>query len=212
VDGAPALSWLLQENVMKRTNLTLLAFVLVPTIAAWTGAQYIATLQPSSRLWVSGTSTVRDFTCQAKIVDASAQTTSAETANEIMAGQKAVLTLDVKIRPENLDCANNTMNEHMLKALKADKNPSIEFKLVSYEMFAAGAKVTGRLNGTLKLGGVEKAITLDAVGNATPDGALHVTGAYPLLMTDYGLKAPSLMMGAMKVNPKVKVNFDLLLK
>jgi len=197
---------------MKRSNLTLLAFALVPSIAAWTGAQYIATLQPASRLWVTGTSTVRDFSCQAKIVDASAQTTSAETAKDIMAGQKAVLTLDVKILPKNLDCANNTMNEHMLKALKADKNPSIEFKLASYEMFATGDKVTGKLNGTLKLGGVEKAITLDAVGNATPDGALHVTGAYPLLMTDYDLKAPSLMMGAMKVNPKVKVNFDLLLK
>ena len=197
---------------MKRTNLTLLAFALVPTIAAWTAAQYIATLQPASRLWVTGTSTVRDFSCQAKVVDASAQTTSAETAKEIMAGQKAVLTLDVKILPKNLDCANNTMNEHMLKALKADKNPSIEFKLTSYDMFGAGDKVTARLNGTLNLGGVEKAITLDAVGNATPDGALHVTGAYPLLMTDYGLKAPSLMMGAMKVNPKVKVNFDLLLK
>jgi polyisoprenoid-binding protein YceI len=212
LDGAPALSWLLQENVMKRTNLTLLAFALVPTIAAWTGAQYLATLQPSSRLWVTGTSSVRDFTCQAKIVDASAETTSPQTAKDIMAGQKAVLSLGVKIIPKNLDCANNTMNEHMLKALKADKNPLIEFKLTSYEMFGASSKMTGRLNGTLKLGGVEKAISFDAVGNATPAGALHVTGAYPLLMTDYGLKAPSLMMGAMKVNPKVKVNFDLLLK
>lgn len=197
---------------MKRTNLTLLAFALVPTIAAWTAAQYIATLQPASRLWVTGTSTVRDFSCQAKVVDASAETTSPQTARDIMAGQKAVLNLDVKIRPENMDCANNTMNEHMRKALKADANPVIEFKLASYEMFGGGDKITGRLNGTLKLGGVEKQITLDAVGNATPEGALHVTGAYPLLMTDYGLKAPSLMMGAMKVNPKVKVNFDLLLK
>lgn len=197
---------------MKRTSLILPAFALVSTIAAWTGASYIATLQPASRLWVTGTSTVRDFTCQAKIVDASAQTTSAETAKEIMAGQKSVLTLDVRIRPENLDCANNTMNEHMRRALKADANPVIEFQLASYEMFAAGDKVTGELTGTLALGGVERMITLDAAGNATPDGALHVTGAYPLLMTDYGLKAPSLMMGAMKVNPNVKVNFDLLLK
>lgn len=197
---------------MKRTNLTLLAFALVPTIAAWTAAQYIATLQPTSRLWVTGTSTVRDFSCQAKVVDASAETTSPQTARDIMAGQKAVLNLDVKIRPENMDCANNTMNEHMRKALKADANPVIEFKLTSYELFGASDKMAGRLNGTLKLGGVEKPITLDAVGNATPEGALHVTGAYPLLMTDYGLKAPSLMMGAMKVNPKVKVNFDLLLK
>lgn len=198
---------------MKRTNLlTLLGVVAVPAMVAWTTPGHIATLQPASRLWVTGTSTVRDFTCQAKVVDASAETTSPETAKDIMAGQKAVLSLDVKIRPENMDCANNTMNEHMRKALKADANPVIEFKLSSYEMFSTSDKVTGRLTGTLKLGGVEKQITFDALGNATPDGALHVTGAYPLLMTDYGLKAPSLMMGAMKVNPKVKVNFDLLLK
>ena len=182
---------------MKRTNLlTLLGVVAVPAMVAWTTPGHIATLQPASRLWVTGTSTVRDFTCQAKVVDASAETTSPETAKDIMAGQKAVLSLDVKIRPENMDCANNTMNEHMRKALKADANPVIEFKLSSYEMFSTSDKVTGRLTGTLKLGGVEKQITFDALGNATPDGALHVTGAYPLLMTDYGLKAPSLMMGA----------------
>ena len=197
---------------MKRTNITLLALAFVPTIAAWSAAQYLATLQPTSRLWVTGTSTVRDFTCQAKVVDASAETTSPQTARDIMAGQKAVLSLDLKVRPENMDCANNTMNEHMMKALKADANPVIEFKLVSYDTFGANDRMTARLNGTLALGGVEKPITIDAVGTATADGALHVTGAYPILMTDYGLKAPSLMMGAMKVNPKVKVNFDLLLK
>jgi hypothetical protein len=31
-------------------------------------------------------------------------------------------------------------------------------------------------------------------------------------MTDYGLKAPTLMMGTMKVDEKVKVGFDLFLK
>jgi hypothetical protein len=31
-------------------------------------------------------------------------------------------------------------------------------------------------------------------------------------MSDFGLKAPSLMMGAMKVQDVVKVNFDLVLK
>ena len=197
---------------MKRTSLTLFAVALVPAVIGWSQPGHIATLQPASRLWVTGTSTVRDFTCQAKVVDASAETTSPETARDIMAGQKAVLNLDVKVRPENMDCANGTMNEHMRKALKAEANPVIEFKMLSYETFATGDKVTGRLTGTLQLGGVEKQITFDAAGNATPDGALHVTGIYPLLMTDYGLKAPSLMMGAMKVNPNVKVNFDLLLK
>jgi hypothetical protein len=39
-----------------------------------------------------------------------------------------------------------------------------------------------------------------------------VKGVYDLRMTEWGLKAPSLMMGTMKVNELVKVNFDLVLK
>jgi hypothetical protein len=39
-----------------------------------------------------------------------------------------------------------------------------------------------------------------------------VTGSYPLKMTEYGLKPPSLMFGRIKVAESVRVNFDLLLK
>ena len=104
------------------------------------------------------------------------------------------------------------MNEHMLKALKADKSPTIAFELGSYELVDANGKVTAKMNGTLSLGGVTKPITLDAELTQALAGGVRVKGVYALRMTDYGLKAPSLMMGAMKVNELVKVNFDLLLK
>jgi hypothetical protein len=39
-----------------------------------------------------------------------------------------------------------------------------------------------------------------------------VSGAYPLAMSDYNLKAPSLMFGRIKVRDQVTVKFDLLLK
>ena len=197
---------------MKHTKLTVLAVTLVPALLAWTVAGTTAKLQPGSRLWVTGTSTVRDFQCQAKIVDAAIGTTGADAARDVIGGAKSVTLLTVKVRPENLDCANSTMNEHMRKALKTDANPVIEFKMLSYDIAKATATTNGRLTGTLTLGGVQKQITFDAIGTAPAGGALHVTGSYPILMSDYGLKAPSLMMGAMKVNPKVKVNFDLLVK
>jgi polyisoprenoid-binding protein YceI len=104
------------------------------------------------------------------------------------------------------------MNEHMLKALKATANPVIEFKLVSYAMTKSADGMNGTLTGALTLGGTTKQITFDAAGSAHADGSLHVTGVHPILMSDYGLKAPSLMMGTMKVNNRVNVNFDLLVK
>jgi polyisoprenoid-binding protein YceI len=197
---------------MKHTKLTLLAVALVPALTAFTVGAFNPTLQPGSRLWVTGTSTVKDFQCQAKAVDAALESTTPALARDIVAGTKAVASLDLKIRAKDLDCANSTMNEHMLKALKADKNAVIEFKLSSYDMTKAADGMNGKLTGALTLGGTTKDITFTAAGSAHSDGSLHVTGAYPILMSDYGLKAPSLMMGTMKVNNRVTVNFDLLVK
>ena len=68
------------------------------------------------------------------------------------------------------------------------------------------------MNGKLSLGGVEKAITLDADAKAGPNGTLLVTGSEELKLSDYGLKAPTLMMGTMKVADAVKVRYELALK
>ncbi len=212
MDDAPRRSSLHKRDRMKHTKLTLIAFAFVPAMVAWTVGGTTAKLQPGSRLWVAGTSTVRDFTCQAKIVDAAIGTNGTDEARAVISGAKAVTLLTVKVRPANLDCANKTMNEHMLKALKTDAFPVIEFKMLSYDISKGAATTNGRLTGTLTLGGVQKQITFDAIGTAPASGALRVTGTYPILMSDYGLKAPSLMMGTMKVNPRVKVNFDLLVK
>jgi polyisoprenoid-binding protein YceI len=104
------------------------------------------------------------------------------------------------------------MNEHMLKALRADKNPVIEFRLRSYDVARTETATKGQLSGTLTLGGVQKDITVDATATNGANGALRVVGAYQLAMTDYGLTPPSLMMGTMKVGNKVTVKFDLLIK
>jgi polyisoprenoid-binding protein YceI len=103
------------------------------------------------------------------------------------------------------------MNEHMKKALKVSDNPTIEFHVTSYDVARQTDGITGTITGTLELGGVTKTISVDAIGKPQ-DGMLHVTGSYPLKMTDYGLKPPSLMFGRIKVAESVKVNFDLLLK
>ena len=197
---------------MRTQRLALMAAVLTPAAVAWTVATHLATLQPDSRLWVSGTSTVRSFECKATEIGAKIEAASPEIARDVVSGQKSVQTVVVKVAPAKLDCANGTMNEHMLKAVKAKDNPLIEFRMSSYDIVRSEAATAGTINGTLSLGGVQKDITLQATGSVGPNGTLHVVGSYPLLMTDYGLKPPSLMMGTMKVGNKVTVNFDLLVK
>jgi polyisoprenoid-binding protein YceI len=187
------------------------AIAATPLLAAWAVDGRLG-LQPDSQLWVEGTSTVRDFKCAATTMDANIVTTRADAATALSAGEKAVTTVAFSVPAASLDCKNGQMNEHMLKALKAGKNPTIAFELGTYELVDTNGKVTAKMAGTLSLGGVTKPITLDAELTQAPAGGVRVKGVYELRMTDYGLKAPSLMMGAMKVNELVKVNFDLQLK
>ena len=185
---------------------------LAPALVAWSGAAYqLSLVTPKSRLWIEGTSTVRGFTCKATTFDVAVDATAPTAAAAILNGEKAVTSVNVTVPAEKLDCGNGTMNEHMLKALKAKSAPTIQFELASYEMAKGAGGMQGKLTGTLTLGGVEKPITVDAVATEDPAG-LRVTGMHEVRMTEFGLKPPSLMMGTMKVNERVKVNFELYLK
>jgi polyisoprenoid-binding protein YceI len=194
----------------RRLSLAVLA--LVPVAAAWTAFSAPLALQPESRLWVEGTSTVRSFTCRAAVLEADVSATGVDAVRAVLAGQKAVESAEVRVPARRLDCGNGTMNEHMLKAIKADAHQTITFRVVSYAVDSRAGEVGGTLTGTLTLGGVQKTISVAATGRDAGTGALRVTGVYALDMKEFGLKPPTLMMGTMRVGDVVKVGFDLRLK
>jgi len=197
-----------------RTNIKhiLLALALiVPASGGWTMVDEMLVLQPQSRLWIDGTSTVRSFSCKAGEVNAVVEATGPNAIAQLLTGEKGVKAVRITIPAERLDCGNGTMNEHMRKALKVADNKTIEFRLSDYDLSRGAEGIAGAINGSLVLGGVTKPITMNAEGK--PEGGmLHVTGAYDLDMTDYGLKPPTLMFGRIKVGQTVKVKYDLLLK
>ena len=96
----------------------------------------------------------------------------------------------------------------MFKAMKADKHPTITFRLASYTVEAAANGMTVKPTGTLTVAGVEKPIdmVLDVKEQA---GALHVRGTRDLLMTDFGIKPPTMFMGMLKTDDKVTITFEL---
>ena len=191
---------------------TLLALAIaLPASGAWTVANETLVLQPQSRLWIDGTSSIRSFSCKAGEVNAVVEASGPNAIQQLLAADKGVKTVSVTVPAEQLDCGNGTMNEHMRKAIKLSEHKSIEFRLSDYDVAKNSDGVAGTIRGTLLLGGVTKPITLKADGK--PEGGmLHITGVYELNMTEYGLKPPTLMFGRIKVGQTVKVNYDLLLK
>jgi polyisoprenoid-binding protein YceI len=187
-----------------------LALSLALPVVAWTPAKELLTLQAESRLWVDGTSSIKSFSCKAGEVNAVVDAAPNGVA-QIALGEKGVRAVRVAVPAAKMECGNGTMNEHMLKALKAGEHKTIEFKMASYDVSRGAEGIAGTLKGTLTLGGVEKQIAIPATGKSEGD-ALRVTGSYPLNMKEYELKPPTLMFGRIKVGETVTVKFDLLLK
>ena len=157
-------------------------------------------LSKESRIWLEGTSTVHSFKCSATKLD---MTVVAETDQ---APAEMVKSASLLVPVAQLDCGNKTMNEHMKKALKAEANPQITWKMTSYEV--QGTSVV--INGKLTIAGKENAIELKGTGTAD-NGTIRFKGSKQFKMTEYGVKPPSLMLGTMKVGDAVTVLFDLAL-
>lgn len=177
---------------------------------AWTPIFAPLTMRPESRITFDGTSTVRDWSCQAATITASIDADPGAVA-AVLQAKKAVKAVTLTFPVEKLDCANGTMNGHMRKALNAERHTTMVFTLTGYEL-AGASPVTGTLHGTLRLNGVTKPIMLKAQFTEAPTGGLRMVGAYPLTMTQWEVVPPTLMLGTLKVDPVVTVRFDVQLQ
>ena len=188
-----------------RKSFVIGTMLVAPVLAA--AALAPLSIQPGSRVWVDGTSTVRAWHCESARGEGSAAASSTE-----LSQLGSVSRAEFSVPVATLDCRNQTMNGHMRNALKADAAPQIRFRATSVQVTPTSADAgTARMEGTLSMGGQDKPVTLEGTV-ARENGELRVRGSKRLVMTEWGLRPPTLMLGTMKVNPAVTVGFDVVLK
>lgn len=164
----------------------------------------------SGRLWIEGKSTLHDYT--AATTSFTVRGTTAPMADQRSVLQpNAVRELVVEVPVMSLTSKEDGLNKNLYKALDAPKYPVITFRLTEYSPVPAEAGVwTIRAAGTLTIAGVERETEMILHVRAAEDG-LHVGGSRDLLMTDFGVKPPKLMMGMLKTDNRVVVRFETIL-
>ena len=166
--------------------------------------------KPESKIWVAGTSTLHDFTVNAKEIDATLKVDKSNLANQ----QLIIENMKVVVPVKKLDTDKSSMNDNMQDALKADDNPDIVYQLnnpVSVKLPAVSDSVQLKADGTLTIAGVRKPVTLTAELVRTKDGLLHFKGDQKILMTDYGVEPPTMFFGTIKTGNKVVIHYDVVI-
>ena len=179
-----------------------LPLLLTALVATGFSASVWLTAQPESRIWVDGTSTVHDWTCEV--------TTFEGTFNVRPEAWREVKDVTITVPAQALECKNGTMNKKARAALDADDHPVITYTLRTAEVTEAGAETFElTATGDLAIAGTTRPVTLSVAGTVLDDGRVHYTGSVPLLMSDFGIDPPTAMLGALKTGNDVTVRFDV---
>ncbi|MEO8194092.1 MAG: YceI family protein [Gemmatimonadales bacterium] len=164
-----------------------------------------------SRLWLEGSSNVRDWTCKATSMDATIEVESKAgskgTESSAATGVNKVI---VKVPVRMLKCGDRHMEAQMYSALKSSDAGATHI-IAHFDRLPDGV-VTGETietSGLLTIAGVERTVRMTVSSDRLPDGTRRARGTVPILMTDFGIKPPKPWGGLLRTSNKVLIQFEI---
>jgi hypothetical protein len=178
-------------------------------------------LAPGASLELDGDSSLHKYSAKAYGMEAGVVMDAARVAKasqpqdlEALIRGHFVKTFQLTVPVDKLSSGEKGLDENMRKALKGGQYKQIRFQMDSYDVLAppaGGAVFTLKMHGRLSLAGVERKIDVSASG-VKLRGNIQLSGSKDLLMTDFQIKPPTMMLGAIKTKDLITVKFNATLE
>jgi len=158
-----------------------------------------------TQISVSGTSSLHDWETNVKKCDGDL-TVQLRDDNTI----ENITYLYINFFSSSFNSGKSSMDDKTTEALKAEKFPLINFKLVEikevkdlnkYQQFVASGKLT--------IAGVTKLVDLKAISTIGPNGEIYFQGNKTIDMTDYGITPPTAVFGTIKSGKDVTISYKI---
>src|SRR5207253_460519 len=137
-------------------------------------------VRSDSRLWLEGSSNVRDWRCEATSLDASIDIDEGGTSPV-----PRVRRVQVRVPAHALTCGRSQMDNIMYKALHVDDAPDCRQIVGRFDVIAQSGDIDRNvvMQGTLRIAGRERVVRVPMVVEEQRDGSLRAQGSLPILMT-----------------------------
>lgn len=101
------------------------------------------------------------------------------------------------------------MDNKTYEAFKADSYPAIVFSVPQAAITIDDAKnITITAPGKLSMAGVTRPVVVSGKGKVLANGDWRITVSQKIIMTQFAMKPPTVMMGTIKVGDEVTVSID----
>ena len=102
------------------------------------------------------------------------------------------------------------MDSKAYDAMKAKTQGNIAFVASSSRIIPGTSdQFTVKSSGNLTIAGVTKAVALTAACSVKANGTITCAGTYGLRMSDYQIKPPTYMLGALRTGNKLTIDFSM---
>ena len=169
-------------------------------------------VRADSRVWLEGSSNVKDWTCKATALEALIAVDAASVgSNDNAAIARSLRGVDVIIPVRMLKCGDRHMEANMYDALKAPKPPAIGYIVADFEITPSlvGDNLTVEAVGKMSVAGAERPVRMTVKTESLPDGTRRARGTVPIRMTDFGIVPPRPWFGVLRTADKVLVQFEI---
>jgi polyisoprenoid-binding protein YceI len=194
------------KNIFKKTLLTIAISIMGFTGNSYAQAVYKIAGSKNNNMKLSGTSTLHDWTMNAQVFSSEAQFVLKD--RQI----SSLKTLTFSLAVADLKSGESGLDKNAYKALKSDDHQNITYKLTSATITPEGNKFLLKTRGSLTIAGVTKEVVIDVHAVVNADESIVCTGSEKLNMTDYQVKPPKFMLGAMKTGDAITLDFTLVYK
>ncbi len=159
---------------------------------------------------LSGTSTLHNWAMNAQTFTGEAQFGFKSGSGDELTSLKS---LSFNLNVTDLKSGEKGLDKNAYKALKTDQYKDILYKLGSATVMPVkDGKYLIKTKGKLSIAGVTKDVAMDVYAVINKDGSITCKGSDKLLMTDYQVKPPKFMLGAMKTGDAITLDYTLIYK
>lgn len=167
-----------------------------------------------SRLWFEGSSNVNEFECNAANYSGEASLPGYEDPSSLLNMNNELLSVKVEIEVDSIDCGKRKMNSDLREALKADSFPEITFLFEEAELLSEPQSIDDafevQVYGQLTVAGNTREISFTSEAYYQSRQRVRATGQTTIKMTDFGVEPPTALMGLIRADDELTVNFDLI--
>lgn len=189
------------------------------TLASADTFQYHLVLEPSSRLWLEGDSSLHSFQIEADSIElnthgeikAAQPSHTPEIPLDSLAAAPNLSRLVLMVPVEQMTSPTRGLTRVMRSRLKFDRHQDIVFELTRYTSVPDNSNDRHydiEVHGELTIAGVTRAETLQMKAQVK-NNHIRVIGSQKVFMTDFDIDPPTLFFGRLKTRDRIDVNWDI---